>query len=118
MARIAGVDPPRNKRHGSAFTYIFGIGNPRALRILAAANVDPFKKIQDLGEDEVTVSVRSSRAKATSKADLRKDVSMHIKRLIDIQSYRGTAAPAAAFPCADSAPTPMRAPVRDRVRAR
>ena len=53
MARIAGVDLPRNKQARIALTYIYGIGDPRALRILAAATVDPFKKVQDLGEDEV-----------------------------------------------------------------
>ena len=53
MARIAGVDLPRNKQVRIALTYIFGIGNPRARRILTAANVEPMKKVQDLGEDEV-----------------------------------------------------------------
>ena len=53
MARIAGVDLPRNKRTNIALTYIYGIGNSRSARILDAANVDPMKKIQDLGEDEV-----------------------------------------------------------------
>ena len=53
MARIAGVDLPRNKQARIALTYIFGIGQPRALKILEKANVDAFKKIQDLGEDEV-----------------------------------------------------------------
>ena len=53
MARIAGVDLPRNKQARIALTYIFGIGNPRALKILAKAEVDAFKKVQDLGEDEV-----------------------------------------------------------------
>ena len=53
MARIAGVDLPRNKRANIALTYIYGIGNPRAARILDQAKVDPMKKVQDLGEDEV-----------------------------------------------------------------
>jgi small subunit ribosomal protein S13 len=66
MARIAGVDLPRNKQVRISLTYIYGIGDPRAASILKSANVDPFKKVQDLGEDEV------------------------IKRLIDIQSYRGS----------------------------
>jgi len=79
MARIAGVDLPRNKQARIALTYIFGVGQPRALKILDRANVDASKKVQDLGEDEGGV-----------EGDLRKDVSMHIKRLIDIQSYRGT----------------------------
>ena len=79
MARIAGVDLPRAKQVRIALTYIFGIGQPRALKILDKANVDAFRKVQDLGEDEGDV-----------EGDLRKDVSMHIKRLIDIQSYRGS----------------------------
>jgi small subunit ribosomal protein S13 len=89
MARIAGVDLPRQKQARIALTYIFGIGNPRAARILATANVDPFKKVQDLGEDEVNRIRQVIEAEGQIEGDLRKDVSMHIKRLIDIQSYRG-----------------------------
>ena len=89
MARIAGVDLPRHKHARIALTYIFGIGNPRALRILETANVDPFKKVQDLGEDEVNRIRQVIEAEGQIEGDLRKDVSMHIKRLIDIQSYRG-----------------------------
>jgi small subunit ribosomal protein S13 len=89
MARIAGVDLPRHKQAKIALTYIFGIGNPRALRILVAANVDPVKKVQDLGEDEVNRIRQVIENEGQIEGDLRKDVSMHIKRLIDIQSYRG-----------------------------
>ena len=89
MARIAGVDLPRNKQARIALTYIYGIGNPRALRILGAASVDPFKKVQDLGEDEVNRIRQVIENEGDVEGDLRKDVSMHIKRLIDIQSYRG-----------------------------
>ena len=89
MARIAGVDLPRNKQARIALTYIFGIGNPRALRILTKAEVDPFKKIQDLGEDEVNRIRQVIEDEGNIEGDLRKDVSMHIKRLMDIQSYRG-----------------------------
>ena len=89
MARIAGVDLPRNKQARIALTYIYGIGNPRARRILGAASVDPFKKIQDLGEDEVNRIRQVIENEGEIEGDLRKDVSMHIKRLIDIQSYRG-----------------------------
>jgi small subunit ribosomal protein S13 len=89
MARIAGVDLPRNKQARIALTYIFGIGNPRAQRILETANVDPVKKIQDLGEDEVNRIRQVIENEGQIEGDLRKDVSMHIKRLIDIQSYRG-----------------------------
>ena len=89
MARIAGVDLPRNKQARIALTYIYGIGDPRAARILAAADVDPFKKVQDLGEDEVNRIRQVIEKEGNIEGDARKDVSMHIKRLIDIQSYRG-----------------------------
>jgi small subunit ribosomal protein S13 len=89
MARVAGVDLPRNKQARIALTYIFGIGNPRALRILTAANVDPLRKIQDLSEDEVNRIRQVIEAEGQVEGDLRKDVAMHIKRLIEIQSYRG-----------------------------
>jgi small subunit ribosomal protein S13 len=89
MARIAGVDLPRNKQARIALTYIFGIGNPRAARILKAADVDPFKKVQELGEDEVNRIRQVIESEGEIEGDLRKDVAMNIKRLIDIQSYRG-----------------------------
>ena len=89
MARIAGVDLPRNKQARIGLTYIFGIGNPRALRILATANVDPFKKIQDLGEDEVNRIRQVIEQEGQIEGDLRKEVGLNIKRLIEIQSYRG-----------------------------
>src|SRR5579863_4819667 len=89
MARIAGVDLPRNKHIFVALTYIYGIGNPRAARILDQAHVDPFKKVQDLGEDEVNRIRQVIEEQGDVEGDLRKDTAMHIKRLVDIQSYRG-----------------------------
>jgi len=89
MARIAGVDLPRNKRTNIALTYIYGIGNSRSARILDAAKVDPMKKIQDLGEDEVNRIRQVIEAEGLVEGDLRKEVSMNIKRLIEIGSYRG-----------------------------
>jgi small subunit ribosomal protein S13 len=89
MARIAGVDLPRNKRANIALTYIYGIGNPRAARILDAAKVDPMKKVQDLGEDEVNRIRQVIENEGMVEGDLRKEVSMNIKRLIEIGSYRG-----------------------------
>lgn len=89
MARIAGVDLPRNKQARIALTYIFGIGQPRALKILAAANVEPIKKIQDLSEEEVNHIRQVIENEGSVEGDLRKDISMHIKRLIEIGSYRG-----------------------------
>jgi small subunit ribosomal protein S13 len=90
MARIAGVDLPRNKQVRIALTYIYGIGNPRSLTILEKANVDGFKKVQDLSEEEVNHIRQVIEDEGGVEGDLRKDVQMHIKRLIDIQSYRGS----------------------------
>ncbi len=89
MARIAGVDLPRNKHVNIALTYIYGIGHPRADRIVATAKVDPMKKVQDLNEDEVNRIRQVIEAEGNVEGDLRKDTSMHIKRLIEIGSYRG-----------------------------
>ena len=89
MARIAGVDLPRNKQVRIALTYIYGIGDPRSLSILGKANVDGFKKVQDLSEEEVNHIRQVIEDEGGVEGDLRKDVQMHIKRLIDIQSYRG-----------------------------
>ncbi len=89
MARIAGVDLPRNKRSYIALTYIYGIGVPRSARILDQAKVDPMKKVQDLGEDEVNRIRQVIESEGLVEGDLRKEVSMNIKRLIEIGSYRG-----------------------------
>ena len=89
MARIAGVDLPRNKHTRIALTYIYGIGHPRAAKIVAAANVDGEKKVQDLNEEEVNRIRQVIESEGDVEGDLRKDVSMHIKRLIEIGSYRG-----------------------------
>ncbi len=89
MARIAGVDLPRNKHISIALTYIYGIGNPRAVAILEKAKVEGGKKVQDLNEDEVNRIRQVIETEGNVEGDLRKDVSMHIKRLIEIGSYRG-----------------------------
>ena len=89
MARIAGVDLPRNKQVRIALTYIFGIGDARAQRILTAASVEPMKKMQDLSEDELNRIRQVIESEGQVEGDLRKDVSLNIKRLIEIQSYRG-----------------------------
>ncbi|HYM76267.1 MAG TPA: 30S ribosomal protein S13 [Candidatus Dormibacteraeota bacterium] len=89
MARIAGVDLPRNKHINIALTYIYGIGNPRAARILDQAKVEPMKMVQDLGEDEVNRIRQVIESEGLVEGDLRKEVSMNIKRLIEIGSYRG-----------------------------
>ncbi len=89
MARIAGVDLPNNKQLRIALTYIYGIGNPRALRILTKADLDPYRKLATLSEDEINQIRQVIEQEGGIEGDLRKDVSMNIKRLIDIQSYRG-----------------------------
>ena len=89
MARISGVDLPRNKHTNIALTYIYGIGHSRAAKILDAAKVEHIKKVQDLNEDEVNRIRQVIEAEGNVEGDLRKDVSMHIKRLIEIGSYRG-----------------------------
>src|SRR5256885_1553569 len=87
MARISGVDLPRNKHTNIALTYIYGIGHSRAAKILEAAKVEHIKKVQDLNEDEVNRIRQVIEAEGNVEGDLRKDVSMHIKRLIEIGSY-------------------------------
>ena len=89
MARISGVDLPRDKRVEAALPYIYGIGATRTREILSATGVDPDTRVKDLGEDEVgrirDYIDRSYRV----EGDLRRDVQTDIKRLIDIGSYRG-----------------------------
>lgn len=89
MARIAGIDLPRNKQVRIALTYIFGIGDSRAAKILTESNVDPMRKVSDLSEEEVNHIRQSIENGASVEGDLRKDTSLHIKRLIEISSYRG-----------------------------
>jgi len=89
MARIAGVDLPRNKHTNIALTYIYGIGHPRAAKILVKANVEAAKKVQDLSEEEVNRIRQVIEAEGMVEGDLRKEVSLNIKRLIEIGSYRG-----------------------------
>ena len=89
MARIAGVDLPRNKHVEIALTYIYGIGNSRSRRILSTAKVEAMKKVQDLNEEEVNRIRQVIENEGNVEGDLRKDTSMHIKRLIEIGSYRG-----------------------------
>ena len=89
MARIAGVDLPRNKHVRIGLTYIFGIGVPRSERILATAKIEPSKKVQDLNEDEVNRIRQIIESEGSVEGDLRKDTSMNIKRLMEIGSYRG-----------------------------
>ncbi len=88
MARIAGVDIPRNKRVEIALTYIYGIGRPTAQDILKEAGVDFDTRVKDLTEDEVA-AIRGIVGKLKVEGDLKKEVRLNIKRLMDIRCYRG-----------------------------
>lgn len=88
MARIAGVDLPRNKRVIVGLTYIYGIGRTRSEAILEKTGVDPTARIRDLTEDEVGL-LREAIGDYTVEGDLRREVQLNIKRLIEIGSYRG-----------------------------
>ncbi len=89
MARIAGVDLPAKKRAEIGLTYIYGIGRSRSLSLLHRAGVDPDKKISDLHEDEVNRIRTLIETEGFVEGDLRKEISMNIKRLIEMGSYRG-----------------------------
>jgi len=89
MARIAGIDLPRSKRVEIGLTYIYGIGRTRSMAILARAGIDPDKKVQDLGDDEVTRIRQIIEEDGAIEGDLRKDLSLNVRRLIEIGSYRG-----------------------------
>jgi small subunit ribosomal protein S13 len=89
MARIAGVDIPREKRIEVALTYIFGIGQTTSKKTLAATRVSPDTRVKDLTEDEVARLRENVDRTLKVEGDLRRDVDMNIKRLIEIGSYRG-----------------------------
>jgi len=89
MARVAGVDLPRDKRGEIALTYIYGIGRPTALRVLHAARVDPDKRVSAWTDDEVTRIREIVEREYKVEGDLRREVSMNVKRLMDIGCYRG-----------------------------
>ena len=88
MARIAGVDLPRGKRIEIALTYIYGIGDTRAQKIVADAGVDPDTRAHDLSDDDIN-RLRRELEKYKVEGALRTEVSMNIKRLMDIGCYRG-----------------------------
>ena len=89
MARIAGIDIPREKRVEGALTYIFGIGPTRSSNILKTSGVDPGVRVKDLTEDDVRKISRVIEEQGGVEGDLRKEVSMSIKRLMEIGCYRG-----------------------------
>jgi small subunit ribosomal protein S13 len=89
MARIEGVDLPRNKRVEIGLTYIYGIGRTRAKEILAATNVSPDQRIQDLSESDLAALREFINKNYKLEGDLRRETQMNIKRLIEIGCYRG-----------------------------
>lgn len=89
MARISGVDLPRDKRIDAALPYIYGIGWSNGKKILEAASVDPSVRVRDLTEDEVSRIRDVIDHEYRVEGDLRREVQLNIKRLIDIGSYRG-----------------------------
>ncbi len=89
MARIAGVDLPAKKRAEIGLTYIYGIGRTRSKSILHRANVSPDKKVMDLTEEEVNRLRMLIESEGSIEGDLRKEISLNIKRLIEMGSYRG-----------------------------
>ena len=89
MARIAGVNLPREKRLEIALTYIYGIGVARSNTILAKAGIDPSMRVKDLSEEEASRIARIIDTDGRVEGDLRKEVAMNVKRLMEIGSYRG-----------------------------
>jgi len=89
MARIAGVDLPRTKRIEVGLTYIYGIGRKRSNDILTASGVSPDIRVKDLSEDDVRKISRVIEEEGGVEGDLRKEISMNIKRLMEIGSWRG-----------------------------
>ena len=90
MARISGVDLPRTKRVEIGLTYIYGIGRYRSNRILGAAGVSPDIRVKDLTDDDVRKISRVIEEQGGVEGDLRKEISLNIKRLIEIGSFRGS----------------------------
>ncbi len=88
MARIAGVNIPNHQHSEIGLTAIFGIGRPRARKILESAGVEPTKKIKDLSDGELE-KIRDEIGRFTVEGDLRREVSISIKRLMDLGAYRG-----------------------------
>ncbi|MCX5687374.1 MAG: 30S ribosomal protein S13 [Candidatus Omnitrophica bacterium] len=89
MARIAGIDLPKEKRIEVALTYIYGIGRPLSIKILKQAGVNPDTRAKDMKEDEVSRVAAIIQKEFKVEGDLRREISQNIKRLIDIGSYRG-----------------------------
>ena len=89
MARIAGVDLPREKRVEIGLTYIFGIGRPKAKEILQKTGISPDTRVRDLSDDEISSLRETIDRSYQVEGDLKREIAMNIKRLIEIGSYRG-----------------------------
>ena len=89
MARIAGVDLPRNKRIEIGLTYIFGIGRSKAKEILALINIDPNRKTDQMADDEVAKIRDYIEKNLPVEGELRRNIAMNVKRLMDLGTYRG-----------------------------
>jgi small subunit ribosomal protein S13 len=89
MARIAGIDLPRQKRVEIGLTYIYGIGVARSNQILKKAGIEPNVRVKDLSEEEVSKIAKILDGEGGVEGDLRKDVAMNIKRLMEVGAYRG-----------------------------
>ena len=109
MARIAGINIPPQQHAVIGLTAIYGIGRSRSMQILDACGIEHSKKVKDLTDAELE-RIRDAVSKYTVEGDLRREVQLSIKRLIDLGTYR------AACLCAVSAPAPTLAPARARVR--
>jgi len=88
MARIAGIDVPRDKRVVISLTYIYGIGKPTAIQVLKDAGVSEDIRVKDLTEDQLN-NIRQEVAKLQIEGELRREIQMNVRRLMDIGSYRG-----------------------------
>ncbi|WP_027122873.1 30S ribosomal protein S13 [Metamycoplasma spumans] len=88
MARVLNIEIPNNKKVRISLTYIFGIGQTLAAQILADANVDGEKRVKELTEEELT-RIRDEAKKYTTEGDLKREINLNIKRLMEIKSYRG-----------------------------
>jgi small subunit ribosomal protein S13 len=89
MARIAGIDLPRDKRIEVALTYIFGIGRPTASKLLAVSHVNPDTRVKDLKDDDITKLREQIEKNLKVEGDLRREIAGNVKRLMDIGCYRG-----------------------------
>jgi small subunit ribosomal protein S13 len=115
MARIAGVDLPRNKRGVIGLTYIYGIGLSTSQAILASAGIDESTKVEQWTDDNIKTISRIIGDEYKTEGQLRSEVQLNIKRLMDIGCYRGLRH-RKGLPCVVNAPVPMRVPARASVK--